>query len=285
MADNQEQADAAAETQLPLEGPGDKLRLAREKSKLTLEQVAAETRVPLRQLELIEAGKFEELPGRTYAIGFSRNFATTVGLDGEQIADEVREQLGTRDYSANVVEDGFEPGDPARVPSRGLAWFGLFAAVLLIAGLFVFYNTIFAPGSGPASILSGEDNAQIAAQAEDSDAVADEPAVSAAAPVTLTATREVWLRIYDANYDETREPLLEKVMVSGESFTIPAGADGPQIRTGFPAALEVSVGGRDLGPLSLDDETLSDVDMTGPALVARIRDRPTPDATETDDDA
>ena len=262
--------------ELPLDGPGGRLRRAREEQGLTLDQVAAETRIPLRHLETLEAGAFEELPGRTYAVGFARNYARAVGLDEREMAEAVRAELGSRNYHAAPQSDGFEPGDPARVPSRRLAWFGLFAALLLIAGLFAFYRTAIAPGSGPGSILADEE-AEMVAQAEggQGEGSAGDSAASAApaadAPVKFTATRDgVWVRFYDDAYADGGAPLLEKQLAIGESFTIPDTAQNPKIRTGWPAALDVSIGGQLVGPLSNEDEVLSDVDVTAPALAERL---------------
>ena len=51
---------------------GDRLREAREAKGLSIEQVAAETRIHQRHLATLEAGNFGALPSRTYAVGFSR---------------------------------------------------------------------------------------------------------------------------------------------------------------------------------------------------------------------
>ena len=72
---------------------GEKLRAAREARGLSLAQVAGETRIPQRHLQTIEAGDFTALPARTYAISFSKNYARMVGLDAEQVAQEVRGDL------------------------------------------------------------------------------------------------------------------------------------------------------------------------------------------------
>lgn len=267
MAVKDNQPELAVGAELPLEGPGDRLRLARERAGLTLEQVAAETRIPQRHLGLIDAGLFGELPGRTYAVGFSRNYAKAVGLDENEIVAAVREEIGARDYSAQSRAATFEPGDPARIPSRGLAWFGLFAAVLLVAGLFVFYRSVIAPGSGPGSILTDEE-AQMAAQADGSDLANQvrEPVPDPQGPVVFTALRDdVWVKFYDG----TGERLLEKQMALGETYTVPSEAVSPQIWTGWPAALEITVGGRKVPKLSETDRIMKDVEVSPEALLAR----------------
>src|SRR5688572_14004704 len=116
-------------------GVGEKLRTAREARGLTLAQVAAETRIPQRHLQTIESGDFAALPARTYAISFSRNYARMVGLDQDEIAAEVRAELDALDPTPRTRPAGFEPGDPARVPSRALGWVSAIAVVLVPAGL------------------------------------------------------------------------------------------------------------------------------------------------------
>src|SRR6478735_2323332 len=113
---------------------GERLREARESRGLTLAQVAGETRIPQRHLQTIEAGDFAALPARTYAISFSRNYARMVGLDQDEIAAEVRAELDAQDPAPRLRPAGFEPGDPARVPSRALGWVSAIAVVLVLAG-------------------------------------------------------------------------------------------------------------------------------------------------------
>ena len=75
-----------AEAQLPLETVGSRLRRAREAAGLGVAALAAQTRISQRQIEAIEAGDFGALPGRTYAVGFSRSLARAVGLDEAEVA-------------------------------------------------------------------------------------------------------------------------------------------------------------------------------------------------------
>lgn len=248
-------------------GPGGRLRAAREGAGLSLDQVAAETRISLRHLELIEANEFSELPGRTYAVGFSRNYARAVGLDGEEVAEQVRGYLGERNYHAEAVPSSFEPGDPARVPSRGLAWFALIAAIILAAGIFAFYQRNYSPGAELASLLP-EDEPEAASDGPDSSG-GGAPAAAAPDPsgaVVFTALEDnTWVKFYDASGAQ----LMQKEMALGESYTVPADADGPQIWTGRPFALRITIGGREVPKLSEVDEVVRDVPVTAEALLAR----------------
>lgn len=257
------EAAEQADDQLPLDGAGRQLMLARERAGMTIEQVASQTRIPLRHLEVIESGRFEDLPARTYAIGFSRTYARTVGLDEHAIADQVRGELGESYGRQTQVATKFEPADPARVPSRGLAWFSAFAVILLVAGGLTFFRGYFFPGSGPGPITAPEQVAAVEPNAAASDKTADAPT----GQVVFTALEDdVWVKFYDA----AGERLMEKQMAEGERYAVPANAEGPQVWTGQPQSLAISIGGEDIGTLSQESEIVRDIPATAAELIDRI---------------
>jgi hypothetical protein len=259
-------------------GVGPQLRAAREVKGLSLEQVAAETRIPQRHLEAMEAGDFAKLPGRTYAVGFARTYAKTVALDPDDVAAGVRAQLDAQS------EDGygpasFEPGDPARVPSRALGWFAGFAVLLLLAGGFFFFRTIFAPAGELPSLVEQQDAQARAQQAAARQAAsARQASANTAAPVVFTAlVPDIWVKFYDAS----GEPLMQKHMTQGETFTVPADAQGPMLWTGRPDALGITIGGRPVPKLAEREQVVKDVPITAEALLARGQPSPGPSATST----
>lgn len=254
--------DENFENQLPLEGAGQMLRRAREKAKMSLEQLAAETRIPQRHLELIEAGDFTGLPARTYAIGFSRSYAKVVGLDDRVIADQVRAELAQAGSDDRGRTPGFEPGDPARIPTRGLAWLSALAAVLLLVGGFAYFRDYFMPGAGPGPLTEPAPQQVVAPPA----APGAQDAINPEGPVVFTALEDgVWVRFYDAA--GTR--LMEKEMAKGETYTVPGDVEGPRLWTGRPDALAISIGGKPVNKLAEDDQIMRDVAISAQALLAR----------------
>ncbi|BDI60319.1 helix-turn-helix domain-containing protein [Qipengyuania nanhaisediminis] len=247
---------------------GDTLRAARESKRLDLEHIAAETRIPVRHLESIETGAFDALPSRTYAIGFSKTYARAVGLDPAEIVDKVREELADGQARATAMAGGMEPGDPAKLPTAGLAWFGAIAAVILAVGVIVFYNTYFGAGTGPASLV--EDNAteqavQATGDAADAERAASD-APSADDPVVLTATGDgAWVRFYE----DGGEILYEGVMEAGDTFEVPEGAVDPRLNTGRPNFLEITIGGAPVAPISEEMVPVADARVSAEALLAR----------------
>jgi hypothetical protein len=74
-------------------GVGDILRLNRERRGLELQSVANQLRIRLAYLEAIEDGRYKDLPGSTYAVGFVRSYADYLELDGADIVRRFREEV------------------------------------------------------------------------------------------------------------------------------------------------------------------------------------------------
>lgn len=76
--------DAPLQGDLPgTDGPGMRLRAAREAAGLSLDQVAQQLKLAPRQVKALEDEDFAQLPGRTFARGFVRNYARLLNLDGD----------------------------------------------------------------------------------------------------------------------------------------------------------------------------------------------------------
>ncbi len=67
------------------DGPGARLRAAREASGLSLDQVAQQLKLAPRQVKALEDEDFGKLPGRTFARGFVRNYARLLNLDADDL--------------------------------------------------------------------------------------------------------------------------------------------------------------------------------------------------------
>ncbi len=82
---SEERVDAAPRAAPDLAGPGARLRAAREAAGLSLEQVAQQLKLAPRQVRALEEEDFAQLPGRTFARGFVRNYARLLNLDGDDL--------------------------------------------------------------------------------------------------------------------------------------------------------------------------------------------------------
>ena len=264
---------AAENAEFRFQTVGEQLKAAREERQLTLTDIAAQTRIPIRHLEALESSDFAALPGSMYSIGFAKSYARTVGLDQIVIADEMRAELAQGGHAGFIpATPDYEPADPGRVPPRWLAWTAAAIAVLGLIGYFAWRS--FA--------LSAEAPAAPAAESEIAPAKTVEGAAPPAAPaggaVVITASEAVWVKIYDAD----NKRMFESEMKAGESYAVPADANDPMIVTGRPQALQVTVGGKAVAPLGEADRTIADVGVSAAALLARKPVETTSPATGTD---
>src|SRR5262244_3600486 len=67
------------------DGPGARLRAARENAGLSLDQAAQQLKLAPRQVQALEDEDFAHLPGRTFTRGFVRNYARLLNLDPEEL--------------------------------------------------------------------------------------------------------------------------------------------------------------------------------------------------------
>jgi cytoskeletal protein RodZ len=242
---------------------GERLRAAREEKGLSLDDIARQTRIPTRHLEHIERGEWDALPAITYSVGFARSYANAVGLDGPAIGAELREQLGGLPRGQSSVPAYYEPADPARVPPRSIAIAALLIAILLV-GLYLFWRSraIDDPGVDETVIV---DN-QAAPQAPAARPLAPPPA-AATGPVTIAATADVWMRIYEASGAE----LYRGTLHAGERYAVPPTATAPLIRTGRPNAMQVTVGATPIPPLGPPETLVANVSLRPADLLARTQ--------------
>jgi cytoskeleton protein RodZ len=246
---------------------GDRLRAAREAKGLSLDAVASQTRIPIRHLEHIEREEWDALPAITYSVGFVRSYANAVDLDGTALGAELREQLGaTRNIGATSTAY-YEPADPARVPPRWIAIAAALLAVLIVVGYLVWRN--HAVGDAEDAIApTAEVPAPQAAPAQRPAAPLPAAVAASYGPVTLSAGEDVWLRVYEADNSKV---LFQGMLKAGQQYQVPPTAQAPEIRTGRPNVLRVTVGSAQIPPLGPPEKMIKDVSLKPADLLARAR--------------
>ena len=118
----------------PRSAVGALLRQRRMERGLGLRDVADHIRIRSNHLEAIESGRFEDLPGRTYAIGFVRSYAEWLDLDGEEIIRRFRDEAaGLGDATALVFPS---PAPEGKVPGGLVLMIGLVLVAAIYGGWF-----------------------------------------------------------------------------------------------------------------------------------------------------
>jgi cytoskeleton protein RodZ len=145
------------ETSLP--SFGTKLKLEREKRKITLEQISVSTKIGIRMLQALEEDNFNQLPGGIFNRGFVRAYSRFLGLDEDQTIADYMQASGdappasteTASHEEGSRENAAREDAPrenrdrdkdkvsrldasADTPPRQVPW-GVFAGALLVVAL------------------------------------------------------------------------------------------------------------------------------------------------------
>lgn len=135
---------------------GEKLRAARERLGFDRGEISLRTKINERHLAAVEDSEFAALPARIYAVGFARSYAGAVGLDSAAIAAQVRRELNEQSAPANTRPAyDLDIEDPAKIPSRRLAWVAAALGVALIAAGAVFWRSYFVPAVDLPAVREG----------------------------------------------------------------------------------------------------------------------------------
>lgn len=244
---------------------GERLRVAREEKGLSLEDIAAQTRIPQRHLESIETAEWDKLPAPTYTTGFAKSYASAVGLDRVEIGEQLRAEMGGQ-RSPNMATEVFEPADPARTMPKSLV-IAMIAAVILLVVVMSWLNRRSLDQSDAPNAVA-EQTAAPASQtpAAPAQQPAQPPAQAAQGPVVVTAIAQAWVRVTDQG-----NKLFESTMQPGQTYQVPPTATAPMLRVGAPEAVRITVGNAVAPPVGPAGQVTSNVSlkpadlMRGPA--------------------
>lgn len=119
---------------------GKKLRDARQAKGYTLDDLQQLTKIQKRYLIAIEDEKFDELPGDFYVRAFIKQYADTVGLDGNELLKEFNEQLPkakTEEYSDHISQAVETRANRRKTVSQGVSKVRQYMPTIIIACVIV----------------------------------------------------------------------------------------------------------------------------------------------------
>lgn len=243
------------------------LRRARTRAGLSLADIAERTKVRPGILSDVEADAHDRLPALTYALGFVKAYARTVGLDPVAIGERYRRESQKMDPMPTIVD--LQPLEAKRLPSAGLVALTAAVVVLILGGLWLWGTGVLTRSGGTAPDAAPVTTAAPATPAPGAAAGATSGAAVAADhsadQVTLIANDEVWLRIADGN-----EIFHTGTLKAGDRLELPR-ARAWKLRTGRAGALEVKVGDRTLPPLGGPVQQLHNLSLAPADLLARAQ--------------
>ena len=242
---------------------GDSLRAAREAQGLTLGEIAQRTRIPMRHLQMIEAGEYQGLPAATYSAGFVKSYARLLDLDGQALSLRFRDEIGSATPQQQAMSS-YEPADPRRTPPAWLALVALLVAVIGGLGYLYWRGSQVDPAelalrstAAPAPAVTRGPAAPVAG-------VATSPAAAGAA-VVIGASEEVWIKVADAG-----KTLYIGTLKPGDHYQVPADAADPVLTTGRPGNTTITVGATPIPTVGDPDRAARNVSLKAQALLARV---------------
>ena len=117
---------------------------------ISLEEIAASTKIQIQYLQALENNQFDELPGEIFVKGFIRSYGKTIGCNAEDLISAYDETMGAqREDTAHKEQDAADPhrtwGSSVRNNLLGVG------AVVLVLAVGIWYLNAPQPESFPKS--------------------------------------------------------------------------------------------------------------------------------------
>ena len=244
-------------------GVGPLLRASRLRCGEELREVAQILRIRYPYLEAIEDGRFDDLPGPAYAIGFVRAYAEHLGLDSDEVVRRFKAAKSGAEKTHDLVFPS--PIPEGGIPGGAVLFVGIVVAVLAYGGWYVSSSkdvsfadlipplperlTELLPGTTPepSPTVAPETAIADAATAEAASAApvpapVPEEVASEPLPVTPIAAPVVEAPVATppaTEVAEISEPTAPPVQPAIESVTPPPAPEPPLQAPPQPAATEV----------------------------------------------
>ena len=228
---------------------------SRTDARLSLEDLAKATNIPITLLRDMENDNFKKCGGETYARGHLRNIAVKLGIDERIFLDlfetevtapakPIREMLNENNVTMPYQE-------PKRISWKVLAA-GSAAALVIFAGVQFFFSNV--DNSNDSEIIA---TASVTPSQEVVESVApstaDSPEISGGVDVELVASRgTTWLLATNEN----GEVLFSGQVRQGFSKSF-SEATQVNLRVGNAGGADISVNGKDVGSIGANGEVVN----------------------------
>lgn len=238
---------------------GTLLKKAREKKKKDIRKIADALCIRACYLQALEESDYENFPGRTYAIGFLRNYADFLGLDVDALIEQYRKEtsfIKKEEREMPIIER------PNLFPKAKY----LFWAVLVVVLMWSFWYFLTYSETPEAVIEPKPESVMAAATVEIIPEVEEgvpvvqeekqpEPEVKKEVKksqktknaVQIVANQEVWVEI-----EQDDMLILSKTLKKGEVYDVPSSETEMFLKTGNAGGMDILVDGqkvKSLGPV------------------------------------
>jgi len=134
--------EISGDSDAPLETVGQDLRAARLRRGDDLATVSKYLKIRKDHLEAIEEDRLEQLPGRTYAVGFVRSYADYLGLDTQQCLERFKAEIAGRSDTDNVPNvTVIDEDENRRLPQGWKIIAGVIVLLMIYGAYYVLSST------------------------------------------------------------------------------------------------------------------------------------------------
>jgi cytoskeletal protein RodZ len=228
---------------------GETLSDARRRRGLSVEDVAADTRIRATVIRAIEADEFRLCGGNVYARGHIRSIAKVLGIDGEPLVADFDTEHQVERVVAAVAAPPPDREIVTRSERHGPNWVGAMAVALAVICVLAVIGMVAGRGNGGGKGQQAKSHGGVSTQSTPPAPPAQPPPTIAAAPpaeratmVVRTVHGQTWLSITS----KTGTVLFEGLVPAGErkKFT---NRHGLTFVIGNAPAVDVVVNGHDIG--------------------------------------
>jgi len=243
---------------------GEALRRTRLHYGKTIPDIEKALRIRASQIDAIECGDIERLPGRVYAIGFVRSYAEYLGLDGGQVVQLFKAQYmdGPDKQSLSFPMSVAETKTPA-------IWLVVFC-LLLASGVLVYFNdqsaldrrVVLEVDPVPDSLQKHiEQDVMVPVMdnlfsSSEDEEIGDVQDVEAFSSVVLNFTGSSWAEIKKVD----NQILISQVFERGDVYAVPQ-EEGLILSLGNAANVDIQVNDKTLKPLGGAGDVRRDISL------------------------
>lgn len=182
---------------------GQLLKSAREAKKISLEDACRSLKIRKFFLENIEKGDFEKLPGTVYTLGFIKSYSSYLGVDFEELSSELMKLTTSLEKEAPLTS--YNLNQPKNLLTKTALWLSVLLTAACVGGYFLYFseNNVRLKRVEQREKTSESIREKIKplpqVPGEKSLAVGADQMAQNSEAVTISANKETWIKIVDAN--------------------------------------------------------------------------------------
>jgi cytoskeleton protein RodZ len=270
---------------------GEILRRTRVHYGQSLEDIERALRIKASQIDAIESGNVEQLPGRVYAIGFVRSYAEYLGLDGEKMVDLFKSQSAGK--TVKPALDFPVAASESKTPPIWMMFLSLVISVCIVIGILSFQDrdrTLVTDVPNVSEYFTVDDDASDSVQTPSVEVFTTDVASGGVDEVPLTIEEATQLET-DITQEESPEPdpaqqgillnmvqnswveikdqsgraVVSRVLKAGEQYYVP---DRPDLTMslGNAGGVQLTVDGQELVPLGRQGQVRRNISLNAKFL-------------------